>query len=221
MNITTSRFPAALDLGADGDIGTSKETHMGVQSTGHQIRPRTVSIAAILHFAIALAFLSIPLLGLVYGGEVQAAAAAEVARQGQSPDVLAANGLSFDEAGSALWAPAAIAALVAAIGVIALLGRRIGRLLSWIVLPVVLAGNFLIIASNAAVTQAVQGLLDDSGDAALQSLDAQALVDAAYSAYPDWLPALLGFRFAVVTLGCVLAVVLLALRPARVYFRKA
>lgn len=47
------------------------------------------------------------------------------------------------------------------------------------------------------------------------------MASAAYSAYPEWLPAVLVLRFAVVTLGCVLAVVLLALRPARVYYRKA
>lgn len=151
----------------------------------------------------------------------QAAAETEVTRQGQGPGVLADNGVSFKETGVALWAPAAIATLVAVIGAINLAGRRIGRVLSWIVLPLTLAGNFLIMASNAAVTETLRARFNDSGDAALQSLDVQALVDAAYSAYPAWVPAMLGVRFAVVILACVLAVVLLALRPARSYFRRA
>ena len=183
-------------------------------------RPTGVTIAAVLHFAVSLAFASIPFVGLVYGADVQAAAEAEVARQGQDPNLLAANGLAFDEHGVAIWAPFAIAAAIAAIGALLLAGKRIARVLSFIALPLVLAGNALILASNAAATEKVQALFDASGDAAVRSLDAAAILDAAFAAYPDWLPALEGIRFAVVVAGCVLGVILLALRPARAYFRK-
>ncbi|MDA1361768.1 hypothetical protein O1R50_19220 [Glycomyces luteolus] len=186
-----------------------------------QIRPTTVTIAAILHFAIALAFASIPIIGLVYGGDVQAAAEAEVARQGQSPDLLAASGLAFDEHGVAIWAPFGIAAAIALLGFIVLAGKRIGRILAFIALPLVLAGNALIMASNATAAAKVQALFDASDDAAVRSLDAAAILDAAFTAYPSWLPALEGVRFAVVIGGCILGVVLLALRPARAYFRRA
>ncbi|GAA2144923.1 hypothetical protein [Glycomyces algeriensis] len=189
--------------------------------SAERIRPTAVTIAALLHFAIALAFASIPVIGLLYGADVQAAAEAETARQGQDPALLAANGLAFDEHGVAIWAPFAIAAAIALVGVILLAGKRIGRLVSFIVLPLVLAGNALIMASNATAAAKVQALFDASGDATVRSLDAAAILDAAFAAYPDWLPALEGVRFAVVTAGCVLGVVLLALRPAREYFRKA
>ncbi|MFI6577128.1 hypothetical protein ACIBFB_15120 [Nocardiopsis sp. NPDC050513] len=191
------------------------------QTAHGRTRPRVVTAAAVLHWAIALAFLSIPLIGLVYGADVQAAAEAETARQGQDPGVLAEHGLAFDETGAALWAPVSIAALVAAVGATVLAGKRFGRVLSWIFLPLVLIGNGLIMASNAAAADTVQTLFDESGDPALQSLDAGALLDAAYSAYPGWLPAVESARFAIVTLGCLVAVVLLALRPARTHFRKA
>lgn len=184
-------------------------------------RPAAVTIAAILHFALALAFASIPLIGLVFGADVQAAAETEVARQGQDPDLLAANGLVFDEHGVAIWTPFAIAGLIALLGAILLAGKRIGRVLAFIVLPLVLAGNALIMASNATATAKVQALFDASGDAAVRSLDAAAILDAAFNAYPAWLPALEGVRFAVVLAACVLGVVLLVLRPAREYFRKA
>lgn len=184
-------------------------------------RPAAVTIAALFHFAIALAFASIPVIGLLYGADVQTAAEAEVARQGQDPDLLAANGLAFDEHGVAVWAPFAIAAVVALLGAVLRAGKRIGRVLSFIALPLVLAGNALIMASNATAADKVQAIFDASGDAAVRSLDAAAILDAAFGAYPDWLPALEAVRFAVVTAGCVLGLVLLALRPAREYFRKA
>lgn len=184
-------------------------------------RPAAVTIAAVLHFAIAIAFASIPLIGLVYGADVQAAAEAEAARQGQDPDLLAANGIVFDEHGVAIWAPFAIAAAIALLGAMILAGKRIGRVLSFIALPLVLAGNALIMASNATAAAKVQALFDASGDAAVRALDAAAILDAAAAAYPDWLPLLEGVRFAVATAGCVLGVVLLAVRPAREHFRKA
>lgn len=184
-------------------------------------RPHTVTIAAWLHFAVALAFLSIPLVGVSFGTEVQAAADAEVARQGQDPGVLAAHGLSFAEVGVALWAPALIAILIAATGVTVLAGRRWARILAWIVLPLLLVGNALIMASNAAAAQTLQSFFSSSGDTALHSLNAQALLDAAYGAYPAWLPVLENTRFAVVTCGCILGGVLLGLRPASAYFHSA
>jgi hypothetical protein len=47
-------------------------------------RPASLTIAAVLHFAIALAFASIPIIGLLYGTDVQAAAEAEVVRQART-----------------------------------------------------------------------------------------------------------------------------------------
>jgi hypothetical protein len=183
-------------------------------------RPASVTLAAVLHFAIALAFASIPVIGLIYGADVQVAAEAEVVRQGQNPDLLAANGLRFNERGVAIWAPFGIAAAIALLGALALAGKRTGRVLSFIALPLVLAGNALIMASNATAAAKVQALFDASDDAGVRSLDAAAILDAAFGAYPGWLPALEGIRFAVVVAGCVLGVVLLALRPARAFFKR-
>ncbi|MCD0442229.1 hypothetical protein LO763_01140 [Glycomyces sp. A-F 0318] len=216
MEPSTTGFPEAP--GSDPDPLEPKEPAMNTVRTA---RPAAVAFAAVLHFAIALAFASIPAVGLLYGADVQAAAEAEAARQGRDPGVLAAAGLAFDERGVAIWAPFAIAAAVAALGALLLAGKRFARVLSFIALPLVLAGNALIMAGNAAAAEKVQAVFDASDDAAVRSLDAAALLDAAYAAYPGWLPALEGARFAVIVAGCVLGVVLLALRPARGHFRKA
>jgi hypothetical protein len=205
----------AAASGSDCKPPKPKETAMNT------VRPATVTVAAVLHFAVALAFASIPVVGLVYGADVQAAAEAETARQGRDPGVLAAAGLAFDERGVAIWAPFAIAALLALLGGLLLAGKRFARILSFFTLPLVLTGNALIMASNATAADTVQAAFDASDDAAVRSLDAAALLEAAYAAYPDWLPVLEGARFAVVLIGCVLGVVLLALRSARRYFRKA
>ncbi|WP_143014919.1 hypothetical protein [Glycomyces harbinensis] len=183
-------------------------------------RPATVT-AAVLHFAIAPAFASIPLVGLLYGADVQAAAEAEAARQGQDPGVLAEAGLSFEEHGVAIWAPFAIAALIALLGGLLLAGKRFARTIAFFALPLLPAGNALIMAGNATATEKVQALFDASDSGAVRSLDAAALLEADYAAYPAWLPVLEGARFAVVLLGGVLDMILPALHPARAHFKKA
>ncbi|THV30196.1 hypothetical protein [Glycomyces paridis] len=213
--MSTTRFPAVLDPALKA--ADPKEPTVNADRTA---RPATVTLAAALHFAIALAFASIPVVGLVFGADVQAAAEAETARQGQDPNLLAANGLAFDEHGVAIWAPFVIAAAIAAIGGLVLAGRRIGRLLAWIALPLVLAGNALIMAGNATAAAKVQAVFDASDDPAVRSLDTAALLDAAYAAYPQWLPALEAARLAIVVLGCLLGVILLALPAARAHFAK-
>lgn len=189
-------------------------------STNRTPRPAAVKLAAAAHFAVALAFASIPLVGLAFGADVQAAAEAEVVRQGQDPALLAANSLAFDEHGVAIWAPFAIAGLLAVLGFTALAGSRVGRVFSWIFLPLMLVGNALIMVSNVTAAETVQSVFDASDDATVRALDAVALMDAAYAAYPNWLPALEIARLVVVLIGCILGVVLLASRPARQYFRK-
>jgi len=215
MKSSTMRIREAPD--SNRHARNLKEPDMNAIRTS---RPATVTLAAVLHFAIALAFASIPLIGLIYGADIQAAAEAEIARQGGEPGALAVAGLRFDEHGLAIWAPFAIAAAIGLLGGFILAGRRAARVLSWIVLPLVLAGNALIMASNATAAEKIQSLFDASGEAGLRGIDAAAFLKAAYAAYPGWLPALEGVRFAVILIGCVLGVFLLALRPARAHFAK-
>ncbi|WP_147138717.1 hypothetical protein [Stackebrandtia albiflava] len=207
MDMSTSRFPAALD---NTHPTTTRHTTTG--------RPRVVTVAAILQFAVAVGFASIPVVRLMFGADVQAAAEAEAARQGRDPGILTDAGLRFDETGVAIWAPFIVAVLVALPAALNLAGR--GRILSWVVLPLVLIGNVMIMASNAAAADTLQAFFDASSDPALSGLDATALLAAAYSAYPEWLSILEAAWSVVIVGGCVGAVVLLALKPSRLFFRR-
>jgi hypothetical protein len=182
-------------------------------------RPSSVTLAAALQLLIAVAFLSIPLIGAVYGADVQAAAEAAIIRQGLPATVLADNGVRLDEGGAAIVLPVAIALCVAALAVLNLAGKRVGRILTWIVQPLVLLGNLAIMASQQSAVRVVESVFASSGDAELQRIDVQALFDAAFAAYPSWLPPLVNVRNVVVILGSVLVIVLLALPSARSYFR--
>ncbi|WP_018347522.1 hypothetical protein [Longispora albida] len=55
-----------------------------------------------LQFLFACAFLIAPVAGMVYGADVQAAAEAELARQGFSGSLLADKAIRFDESGVAM-----------------------------------------------------------------------------------------------------------------------
>lgn len=178
-------------------------------------RPRGLVTAAVAQFAVAVAFLSIPLLGLVFADDVQAAAQAEVARRGQDPAILAEHGLAFNETGKALSVPFAVAALLTLTGSLTLAAKRAARVLAWIVLPLVALGNVAIMASNAAVVETLTTLFAESGDARLAALDAQGLVDAAFAAYPSWLPALETVRAILVFGGVLLALVTISAKSAR------
>ncbi|WP_144128331.1 hypothetical protein [Catellatospora sichuanensis] len=178
-----------------------------------------MTIAAAIHPMIALAFLTVPMLGLGYGGDVQAAAEAEVARQGLPASLLADNNISFRESGIAIAVPVIIALAFVALGWWTLSGRRAARIAALIVMPLIILANVAILLSNAGAVAALQALFAASSDENLRRLDAQALFDATTAAYPDWLPWLTGVRNVVVFGGSVLVIVLLAVRSGRAYFR--
>ncbi|HEX6682870.1 MAG TPA: hypothetical protein VF062_08755 [Candidatus Limnocylindrales bacterium] len=182
-------------------------------------RPTAIKIVAAAHLLIGLAFLTVPLLGLLYGQEVQAAADAEVVRQGLPVSVLADNNLSFRESGIAIAIPVVIALALAALGLWMLTARRAARIVSLIVMPLIILANAAIVVSNASAVTALQTMFDQSNDANLSRLNAQSLFDATLAAYPDWLPLLTNARNTVV-FGCsLLIIVLLTMRSARAYFR--
>jgi hypothetical protein len=183
-------------------------------------RPQRVTIAAITQLLIGLAFLSIPIIGLVYGSDTQAAVDAEVVRQGHDAAVLANNNIHFDENGAAIAVPVVIAVIMAVLAVLNLKGKRSGLIASRIIQPLVLLFNFVILASQAGVAETLKMIFEKTGDAALQSLNIQKLLDAANSAYPDWLPALVDVRNVVVVAGSLLVIGILFTTPTKAYFRK-
>ncbi|MFD3440424.1 hypothetical protein ACFWU3_23275 [Streptomyces sp. NPDC058685] len=169
------------------------------------------SIAAALHLLIATAFVSIPMVRARYGARAQAAAEAELDRQGVPATVLAENKLRFDAGGHETAVPLGVALTLAALAVLNLTGNALGATLSWILQPIVLLGNVLILHSQLTAVRTVRAHFAKSGDATLRRIDVVALLDAAEKAFPSWvLPGLQNVRHAVVMAGSIAVLVLLA-----------
>ncbi|MGW0802589.1 hypothetical protein [Nonomuraea sp. NPDC002799] len=178
-----------------------------------KIRPRAVTLAGILQLLFAAAFLIAPVAGLFFGADVQAAAEAELARQGLSPSLLEQHGLHFDEGGYALVIPVTTAVIAALLAWLNLAGKRAGRILTLIIQPIFLALDVFIFTSQAAQTEYLQNILGEGANA-------QAILDAAERAYPAWLLPLSDGRLFFTPPASIAIVILLLLPSARAYFRK-
>ncbi|WP_431896832.1 hypothetical protein [Nonomuraea sp. bgisy101] len=176
-------------------------------------RPRTVTVAGVLQLLFALAFLIAPVAGLVYGADVQAAAEAELVRQGLSPSLLAEDNLHFDEGGYALVLPGTSALIAVVLAWLNLAGRRAGRILTLIFQPLFLALDVFILTSQMSQTQYLQSILGEG-------VDAQAILDVSDRVYPAWLLAVSDARLIVTPVVSLVVIVLLVLPSARAYFRK-
>ncbi|NRQ34855.1 hypothetical protein HII36_23915 [Nonomuraea sp. NN258] len=169
-------------------------------------RTRTVNVAVALQFLFALAYLIVPVAGLIFGADVQAAAEAELAGQGLSPTILADKGIRFDESGTALVIPVATAAIAVLLACLNLAGKRAGRILTFIFQPLFVIMDVLILFSQSSQVQYLQSLLGGGADA-------QAVIDAAYGAYPAWLLTITDGRGAF-TVAASLVVIVLMLLPS-------
>ncbi|MBA2888693.1 hypothetical protein [Nonomuraea soli] len=178
-----------------------------------EVRPGSVTLAAVLQVLFALAFLIVPVAGLFFGADVQAAAEAELARQGLDPGLLATHNLHFDEGGYALVIPAVTAAVAAVLAWLNLAGRRAGHVLTLVVQPIFLLLDFFILTSQLARAEYLQGILGSGADAA-------AILAASESVYPGWLLALSQGRVAFTMAASAVVIVLLLLPPARAFFRR-
>lgn len=110
------------------------------------------------------------------------------------------------------------------LAVLNLAGNQCGRILSWVFQPLVVLGNVAIVAivaSQRAAAQVLESVFEPSGDATLGGIDVHRLLDAAGGAFPAWLPHLVNARNAVVTLGSLPVIVLLATPSAMAASRPA
>lgn len=163
------------------------------------------TFAAVLQLLIALAFVSIPLVRHRYGTDAAANAEAELARQGMPASVLTENKISFDASGHETAVPASVALVMTALAVLNLTGSHWGQTLSWILQPIVLVGNFLILYSQLTAVKAVQHAFARKGDPMTDRIDIPALLKAAESGFPTWvMPYLQNIRHTVVIAGSLL-----------------
>ncbi|WP_433513009.1 hypothetical protein ACQP2T_56785 [Nonomuraea sp. CA-143628] len=183
-------------------------------------RPRSVVLAAALQLLAAVPFLVGSAVVLFYGAGAQAAAEAEVSRQGLPPAVLADHGISFGSNLADLPLALGIAVILVTLALLNLRGNRPGRLLSWVLQPILFVAGSVIVPSQVFTAQVLESSFKNSGDPVLERIDVPAMVDAAAHVMPGGLLYVNIGKLALTTLGSLLIVTLLATSSARAYFRR-
>jgi hypothetical protein len=163
--------------------------------------------AAVLQFLVAVAFVSIPIVRARHGNSAKVNAEAELTRQGVPVTVLQDNNLSFDASGHETAAPVSVAAVMVILAGLNLSGSHWGQVLTWIFQSIVLAGNVLILYSQLTAVKAVKAAFARNGDPMLDRIDVPALLRAAESGFPSWVPVLQNTRHTVVFAASALALV--------------
>jgi hypothetical protein len=176
-----------------------------------------VVVASMLQYLLAATFLIAAIVAVRHGTRAQRAAEANVAEQGFAKTILAEHKVQFEESIVAALFPIGISLALATLATLNLAGVDAGRILSWIIQPIVLIGGGGVTASQVWPERYIRAAFRKSGDA-LTGIDVEAFVDAARQAFPSWLRTLIATRFMLATVGSVLVIVLLAVPSANVYF---
>ena len=179
--------------------------------------PFVVVFASMLQLLLAGTFVTMAAAAYRYGADAQRAAEADVASQGVPPTVLAQHGVNFNERGVELLLPIAIALCLVALASLDLAGEEVGRILSWIVQPVVLVAGGIITAAQVFTARYLESAFKRSGDATLERIDVKTFVDAAVAAFPRGFRCLVATRFVLATIGSALVITLLTFHPAGTY----
>jgi hypothetical protein len=182
-------------------------------------RPDSVPFAAGLQLLTALPFLLSIFVVWRYGADAQAAAEAELTRQGVPTSVLADHGIRFGSNTAEIPIPAAIILVLVVLALLNLAGNRVGRTLSWIFHVILVVAGTVIIPGQVFTTSVLESSFRSSGDAVLQRIDVPALVGAADRIMPGWLPYVDGAKLVLTTLGSVLVIVLLTVPSTGRYVR--
>lgn len=175
--------------------------------------PAALKAVAALQLATAVPFALGTFVVLTYGAGAQAAAEAEMVRQGLAPGLLAERGIAFGSSAAELPPAITIVAVLATLAVLNLRGSRVGRIASWIFHPALLAAGAVIVPGQVFTAHYLTTALAE--DPILAGADLPALVAAAARAMPDWLLTANVAKLVLTTAGSLLVVVLLALPSAR------
>ena len=170
------------------------------------------ALISALQVLIALAFVSIPMIRARYGARAQAAAEAELARQNVPASVLADNRLRFDAGGHETAVPASIAAIMVGLAALNLFSVPLGETLTWILQPLLIIANGLILYSQLTAVKSVEAAFEKKGDPMLQRIDVRAFLTAAEKGFPQWVfPRFQNLRHTVAFAGSAAILILLAL----------
>ena len=177
--------------------------------------PLAVLVAALLQFLLAVTFVVIPVVGARHGPAAQRAAENDVSRQGSPVTVLAERGIDFGASRGSIVAATAIAACFATLAALNLAGSDAGRILTWVLQPILFIAGVTIMPGEVFTTRYIEASFRKTG---VRDINVRAFVDAASAAYPPWLRPVIVSRFTLATLGSLLVVILLALPSANAYF---
>ncbi|GII92660.1 hypothetical protein [Sinosporangium siamense] len=180
--------------------------------------PPTVAVAATLQLLLAATFFVIPITVWFTGAAAQHAAEAEVARQGHPPEILARHGVAFRENTWQLLLALFIGLVMTVPAALNLAGDGTGRVMSWIIQPIVFVVVGLVTSGQVFATRATRAAFRKSDDPAARTLDTDAMLTAAMTAFPSWLRPLILLRFSLATLGSLIVIVLLTLPASGTHF---
>ncbi|WP_433759538.1 hypothetical protein [Nocardia sp. CA-135398] len=180
--------------------------------------PYTVVLAAGLQLLLAAVFVVMLLAYRRAGPKAQRAADAQARQQGVDPEVLAEHGIRFEEGAWALWLSFGIAAVLAVLGGLNSAGLGIGRLLSWILEPVVLIGVGYVTTVQVFAVPFTVAALAKSADPRVRDFDVRAVLYAGVEALPRWYRPVTVFRWVLATVGSIVVIVALATPSAGAYF---
>ncbi|MFE9634189.1 hypothetical protein [Streptomyces sp. NPDC006463] len=126
---------------------------------------------------------------------------------------MAENGMRLDWGGHETWAPVGVALALAVPAAFTLVGSGWGVTLSWIVRPLAILVNCVILYSNLTAVPSVTAAFAKSGGAELGRIDVASMLGAAEKGFPRRvMPYLQNLRHGVVFAGSVAVLVLLAVR---------
>ncbi len=182
-------------------------------------RPRAIVFVVVTQLLTVLPFLLSIIVVWTFGADAQAAAEAELTRQGLPASLLAEHAVSFGSNTAETPLPAAIIAVLVVLALLNLTGRRAGQVLSWVFHPLLAVAGALIVPAQLFTASLLAASFRDSGDPMLRQVDVPKLVDAAREAMPSWLPVVDGAKLVLTTAGSLLVIVLLALPVSRAFFR--
>jgi len=168
----------------------------------------STGVIAALQYLTAATFAIIGVTAHLRGAAAQRAAEAEVVRQGFAREVLTRHRVRIEESFAELMLPLGIAVILAVLATLNLAGS--GRTATWILQPILLLAGGYITTSQVFVQQSVAAAFRRSEDADARAVDTQAVLDAAFAEFPQWLRALVVTRFVLVTFGSAVVLVLLA-----------
>lgn len=181
-------------------------------------RPWTVTTAVWLQILLGLFLVAGAAVTLLYSADAQHAADAELEDQGFTGTDLPEGTGGFEGNPVSVGVPVLIALFLIVLALFNAAGKRPARLTTWIVQPIVLiCGGATVVASFMMVYFIENGIESESGP---DDLDVQSYVDAAMGAYPAWTDIVTYGAAALMTLGSIAVIILLALPSANAYFRK-